>query len=119
MEEQTNHGQRGRGEVARMAAVLVALLLVTGVVLLVAQGEGGSDLPDRGSVEGRLLFVSEEKLVLQPADGSGEITFELRPIHARQLDLFHLQTHASDGLATIVEYERDGDTLYALSADDA
>jgi hypothetical protein len=109
---------RERGDLLRMAAILAVLLAVTGLTLLLTQG-GGDAGPARGAVEGRLVVVNEEQLVLQPADGSEPMRFRLKPVTARQLDLFHLQDHMAQGLATIVTYEREGDTLYALSADDA
>ena len=108
-----------RSDVVRMGAVLVALLVVTGVVLLLTGG--GSSAGGREGLETRdgvLVRVEPTRLVLQPSSGGGTVTFRLRPIDARRIDLVHLQTHRDQGLASRVFFQRDDGRLYALRVDD-
>lgn len=108
-----------RSDLLRMAAVLAVLLVVTAGILLTSGGSGSGGRGEVSTVTGVLTQVADERLVLRPDDGRAELTFQLRPEDARRLDLFHLQEHSSQGLSTIVTYERDGGTMYATRADDA
>lgn len=108
-----------RRDLVRLGGLLVALLAVTGVLLLVTGGGGGSSSLPAATMEGVLKDVTRDRLVLQPSDGSPATTFEVRPEDARRLDLFHLQQHSSQGLSTIVTYERKNAKLFAVAARDA
>jgi len=109
-----------RSDLLRMGAFLGALLLVTGVVLLLTQGGsgGGSGPEDLGSVEGRLTSVTDTELRLQPATGGPVQRFSVRPIDRRTLDLPHLQTHMAQGLPSRVIYETADGERYAVRVDD-
>lgn len=101
-----------------MSAVLVALLTVTGVVLLFTgsgSSEGGGGLESR---DGVLSRVEPTQIVLEPSDGGSAVTYALRPIDARRIDLPHLQAHREQGLASRVFFEREGGALYAVRVDD-
>jgi hypothetical protein len=67
---------------------------------------------------GVLTEVADTQLTLRTADGDTQ-SFVVRPQDQRNLDLFHLQTHAADALPSIVHYEQEGATLYAIRVDDA
>jgi hypothetical protein len=107
-----------RSDLLRMGAFLGALLLVTGVVvLLTGTGGGGGDQRVR-TLDGRLTSVQETELTLQP-DGGGAIErFTVRPIDRRTLDLSHLRTHMAQGLPSRVLYETAGGERYAVRVDD-
>jgi hypothetical protein len=108
-----------RSDLLRMGAFLGALLLVTGVVLLVTGGGGsGASQPQVRTLDGRLTSVQQTELTLQP-DGGGPVErFTVRPIDRRTLDLPHLQTHMAQGLPSRVLYETDGAERYAVRVDD-
>lgn len=109
-----------RSDLLRLGALLVGLLAVTAVVVLVTQGGAEKDSAARmATVEGVLTEVGPDRLVLTPTDGGAPMTFRVRPSDARRLDLFHLQEHSAQGLPTVVTYEREGATLYAVDAQDA
>jgi hypothetical protein len=99
---------------------LLAVLAVISVVAAVASGggSGGDDGPKRAEVVGVITTVTADRLVLRPADGGEEMQFAVRTSDARRLDIFHLETHSAQGLPTRITYERDGGTLYAVSAID-
>ena len=107
-----------RGDLVRMGAILLGLLVVTGALLLVTSGGGGASTVKRGTVDGTLLSASEQGIVVQPADGGPVQSFAVRPIDVRRLDFFHLQTHASQKLPSRVFYEQEGGTRYAVRVDD-
>lgn len=110
-------GSSPRGDVKRMAAILVVLLLVTGAVALVSGG--GSDAQSRtASIDGRILSVDERMLVLKPVRGTQVERFPLRPIDARTLNISHLQVHAAQGLPSRVHFERDGAARTVVRVDD-
>ena len=112
-------GPSPRGDLRRMAAILAVLLLVTGAVVLLTGGGGGSGAAERlASIDGRILRVNAQELVLQPATGTEVERFALRPIDARTLDLAHLQTHAAQGLPSRVHFERDGSERHVVRVDD-
>ena len=101
-----------------MGAFLGALLLVTGVVLLLTGGGGSGDRPASGQVDGRLTSVQETELTLQPNGGGAVERFTVRPIDRRVLDLDHLRDHMAQGLPSRVIYQSDGDERYAVRVDD-
>lgn len=106
-----------RRDLLRLGAVLLGLLAVTGVLLATTASDGGGPAgPRGGTMDGVLQSVTPQELVLAPSDGSATVRFAVRD--PRQLDLFHLQTHARDRLPSRVFYERDGETLYATRVDD-
>ena len=113
-----------RRDLLRLSGVLLALLVVTGAILL-ATGGGSSSSPsdvrpsDAKVVDGLVLEAAPERLRLRPDGGSGEMTFQIRATERPNFDVYHLQQHAADGLLTRVSYVEDGGTLYALRADDA
>ena len=110
-----------RRDLVRLGILALVLLVVTGVVAL-ASGGGGGDSTVAATAQkatGLVTNVTADRLVLRPLDGGKEMTFAIRPTDVRRLDVFHLQTHASQGLPTTVTYEHDGGTLYATSAVDA
>lgn len=104
-----------------MAALLLGLLAVTGVLLQLTSGssrdDGGPSRPE-GTMDGVLTEVSEQELVLRRQDGGGEQRFVVRPVDARQLDLFHLETHSRNQLPSRVFFESEGDALYAVRVED-
>lgn len=114
-----------RRDLLRLSGVLLALLVVTGAVLLATGGGSTSSSGDvRPSeakvVDGLVLEAAPERLRLRPDGGSGEMTFQIRATERPNFDVYHLQQHAADGLLTRVSYvEGEGGTLYALRADDA
>jgi hypothetical protein len=109
-----------RGDLVRMGAILVGLLVVTGAILVATSGTGGGKATTaRGTVDGTLLSASQEQgIVVQPADGGPVQRFSVRPIDVRRLDFFHLQDHASQKLPSRVFYEQEGGTRYAVRVDD-
>jgi hypothetical protein len=114
------HGMTERGDLVRMGAILVGLLVVTGAVLLATgSGGGGSPSVQRGTVDGTLLSASQEQgIVVQPSGGGPVQRFAVRPIDVRRLDFFHLQDHASQKLPSRVFYEQEGGQRYAVRVDD-
>jgi hypothetical protein len=113
-------GMTQRGDLVRMGAILLGLLVVTGAVLLATSGSGGgSSTIGRGTVDGTLLSASQEQgLLLRPSDGGAVQRFAVRPIDVRRLDFFHLQDHASQKLPSRVHYEEEGGVRYAVRVDD-
>jgi hypothetical protein len=111
-----------RRDLLRMAAFLVVLLVAVGAILLATGGGSDSKEPAAAGgtqVDGIVVDVSVERLVLRPSDGRADMEFAIRPIDRPSFDVFHLRQHAADGLLTRVTFLRDGQTLYALSAEDA
>ncbi len=114
-----------RRDLIRLAAVLTALLVLAGGIMLLTQG--GADDGDSGAaadgtqliVDGVVTEVTPEKLVLRPNDGTPLMTFLIRATERPSFDIFHLQEHAADGLSTRVTYVKQGERTYALRADDA
>ena len=113
-----------RRDLIRLAGLMVLLLVATGAVLFATKGESSSS-PERASadqlqVDGIVMEATSDRLVLRPTTpNSGDMAFEIRPVDRKAFDVFHLQQHAADGLATRVTYVKDGDAMYALSAIDA
>ena len=109
-----------RGDVVRLVALVVVLLVVSGAIALFASG-GGADGSgeERGEVTGVITTVTQDRLVLRPLDGTEEQTFAIRGVDARRLDLFHLRQHSAQNLPTRVVWFEDGGTRYALEAVDA
>jgi hypothetical protein len=92
-------------------------------VLLAGSGGGSGSragtAPDGSKyLDGVLTTVSDSELVLTPSDGSSPVRFELRPIDARRLDLFHLELHARDRLPSRVFFTEEGDARTVLRVDD-
>ena len=110
-----------RADLLRLAAVLAGVLAVVAALLVLTGGGGGGDQPARaqGTATGIVTQVNEYQLILAPQDGSASITFAVRPLEQRQFDLFHIEQHAAQRLSSVVSYEREGDTLYAVRVDDA
>jgi hypothetical protein len=112
-----------RRDLIRLGALLGALLLVAGVIMFATEGGSGSSgakaRAGEATIDGRVLSVTTEKLVLQPADGSPEISFDIRQIDLKRFDVFHLEQHAQQGLLTRVTFIRDKGKLYAVNALDA
>jgi hypothetical protein len=113
-----------RRDFIRLAALMLVLLVATGAVLFATQGgsdsESGSASGSQQQVDGIVMSVTPDRLVLRPATaGAQDMTFEIRPVDRDRFDVFHLQQHAADGLATRVTYTQEGATLYAVSAIDA
>ena len=106
-----------RRDLLRLAGLIAALLALVGVVLL-AGGGGGSEEAASGRMTGILTSVSDTRLDLRPDTGDTPV-FTIRPQDRRNLDLFHLQQHSADALPSIVHYEQEGGTLYAVRVDDA
>jgi hypothetical protein len=63
--------------------------------------------------------VQDDRLVVQPQNGTEPQEFTIRPQDRQRLDLFHLEQHAADQLQSIVHYEEVGDARYAVRVDDA
>ena len=112
-----------RRDLLRLSGVLLALLVVTGAVLLATGGgsdSSGSSAPGPEKVvDGLVLEATPERLRLRPDGGTGEMTFQIRATERPKFDVYHLQQHAADGLLTRVAYEQEGAQLYALWAEDA
>jgi len=108
-----------RRDVLRLAGLIAALLVIVGVVLLLGGGgDGSSSQGASGRMTGVLTSVSDTRLDLRTESGDTQ-AFTVRPQDRRNLDLFHLQQHAADALPSIVHYEQEGGTLYAIRVDDA
>ena len=104
----------------RIAVIIGALLLVAGVLLLVSGGGGdraSSDVP-RGTMDGILVSATAQEIVLQRQDDGETVRFGVRQSDLRNLDLFHLETHARDRLPSRVHYERGDGALFAVRVDD-
>lgn len=105
-------------------SLAVALLLLASVVLGIVVFGGGDGSDDAGalaSADGVLTLVQPDRLRMQlqePLDGQSTIDFVVRPEDRAQLDIAHLQVHASDGLPTRIFYERDEGRYAARSAVD-
>ena len=112
-----------RRDLLRLTGVLVALLVVTGAVLLAVGGGSSSSGDARPGaakvVDGLVLEAAPEQIRLRPDGGTGEMTFQIRATERPKFDIYHLQQHAADGLLTRVSYVAEGGTLYALWAEDA
>jgi hypothetical protein len=112
-----------RRDLLRLSAFLLILLAVAGGIALATQGgsdsESGVPASGQGQVDGLVVTVTPEQLVLRPSDGRANMTFAIRQTDRQNFDVFHLQQHAADGLPTRVTYVAEGGTLYALRADDA
>lgn len=99
--------------------------MVAGAIMLATQGgsdSGGEPAAGPGGqrqIDGVVTEATSEQLVLRPTWRDGVMTFEIRPVDASKFDVFHLQRHAADGLATRVTYLQQDGVLYALRADDA
>ena len=106
-----------RRDLIRLGLLVLALVIIVGVVLVA--GSGDEDVRSNGQVTGVLTSVSDQELVLQPNTGGEAIVFTIRPEDVRLLDLRHLELHAADSLPSIVHYESEGDTRYAVRVDDA
>ena len=106
-----------RRDLLRLAGLIAALLVLVGVVLL-AGGGGGPAETTSGRMTGILTTVSDTRLDLRTDTGDTQ-AFAIRPQDRRNLDLFHLQQHSADALPSIVHYEEEGGTLYAVRVDDA
>jgi hypothetical protein len=109
-----------RRDLVRLVVLVLVLLAVTGIVALASGGGDDDDkAPAAAEVTGVITSVTTDRLALRPLEGGREMTFSIRPTDVRRLDIFHLQTHSSQGLPTRVSYERDGGTLYVTQAVDA
>ncbi|CAA9531886.1 MAG: hypothetical protein AVDCRST_MAG85-3754 [uncultured Solirubrobacteraceae bacterium] len=113
-----------RRDLLRLVGFLAALLVVTGAIVLATSGGSKGDDGPRAAggaqtLDGIVMEVDAVKLVLRPATGGENVTFEIRAVDQPNFDVFHLQQHAADGLNTRVTYLQDGTRRYALRADDA
>ena len=114
-----------RRDLLRLTGFLVALLVVAGAIILATGGGSGDSGSDDGraggaqQVDGLVLEVTSERLVLRPSAGGDPMEFTIRAVDQPSFDVFHLQQHAADGLPTRVTYLEDGSVKYALRADDA
>ena len=104
----------------RIAVIVGVLLLVAG--LLIVLGGGGGDRassdPPRGTMDGILVSATAQEIVLQRQDDGETVRFGVRESDLRNLDLFHLETHARDRLPSRVHYERGDGALFATRVDD-
>ena len=107
-------------------SLAIALLLLGSVVVAIVlssggNADGGGDIADLPTADGVLVLVQPDRLRMrlqQPLDGQREVDFFVRPEDRPELDVAHLQLHASDGLPTRIFYERDDDRYVARSAVD-
>lgn len=97
--------------------VLCCVLLVLAPTACGSEDGAASGPVQTGTADGILTSVTGEELVLRTLEGD-EITFQLRAVDVRNLDLLHLQLHARDRLPSRVFYEAEGDTFYATRVDD-
>jgi hypothetical protein len=120
--EQPNDGYQP----PRMVYLGIALTILVFMVALVLLFAGGSSEPAKPAsaeklpfMEGTLVVVEQERLVLRPAKGGAEVTFAIRPQDVDNFDIAHLQSHSSVGIPTRLFYEKDGNALYAVYKEDA
>jgi hypothetical protein len=113
-------------KIVALVGVSVTLLAVIGIVWLFGPGDdSGSTSVDTAKLEqvdGTLVLVEDNKLVMQPfapLDGQSEIEFTIRERDLQNFDIAHLQSHSAVALPTRIYYEKDGDTYYAVYKEDA
>ncbi len=106
-----------------LAAALVTLLVAAGLIMLFG---GGSDEPAKPAaaeglayMDGTLTVVEQDRLVMRPATGAGEVTFVIRPEDAGNFDIAHLQSHSSVAIPTRIFYRDVGGIFYAVYKEDA
>jgi hypothetical protein len=107
--------------------VLAVALLACGLLFLLFRGEGAAppapvNLQDLPRVDGTLLVVEDDRLVMEPfepLEGKDEITFELRDAYRQNFDLAHLRSHSSVAIPTRIFYRKDGDAYVAVYKQDA
>lgn len=109
-----------RRDLVRLTLLIVVLLAVSGLIGLASTGsDDGGGGPSRGETLGVITTVTQDRLVLDPADGGPAQTFAIRDVDARRLDLFHLRQHSAQRLPTRVLWLDDRGTRYAVDAIDA
>ena len=101
-----------RREVLRLGALLGALLVITGAVVLLTQGGGDSSAESRG-IEGTIASVSESSFTLRPKDGGPDRLMTVRPEDARVVDVPHLEQHVRDQIPVRVVVREERGVTYA------
>lgn len=110
----------------------VAYVLIATTILVVAVGAallfgGGSSEPAKPAaatdkskfIDGTLVVVEQDRLVLRPDGGSADVTFSIRPKDAGNFDIAHLQSHSSVGIPTRLYYQELDGVKYAIYKEDA
>ena len=115
--------RRGPSRV-RLAIALALCLALLGVLLwLFSPGGEGPGLPanlsDLPRMDGTIVAVEDDQLVMEPFDGRAELTFLVRDADRGQFDFTHLRSHSAIGLPTRLFYRREGGRLYAVYKMDA
>lgn len=121
----TDEPRAPRRGVLIASGVLVVLLAAS--VFWLFSGEGSApeppaDVESYETVDGTLVDVEEDRLVMEPFEevgGSDRLEFTIREQDADQFDLAHLRSHSSIGLPTRLFYEEVDGTLYAVYKEDA
>ena len=110
----------------RLKLILAAIAVCLAAVGLILLFGGGSSEPrkpasaeGRPYIDGTLVVAEETRLVLRPGDGGPEVEFTIRPEDVGNFDIAHLQSHSSVGIPTLIFYEEEGGTKYALYKEDA
>ena len=101
-----------RRELLRLGALLGALLLVTGAIVLLTQGGDSAEEP-AASLEGTIVAVSQSGFTLQPQDGGQQRELGVLPQDAAVVDLPHLQDHVQDQIPVRVLIREERGTTYA------
>lgn len=122
--EPTQH-KPGSARTRLIAAGLLGIVAVIGVVVLFSGGsESVAEPPPavtQGSVEfvdGTLTVVEDTRLVLEPFEGA-EMRFAIAEADRPNFDIAHMQSHSSVALPTRIYYERNGEQLNAVYKEDA
>ncbi|MGE4425137.1 MAG: hypothetical protein AB7G37_01640 [Solirubrobacteraceae bacterium] len=113
------------------ATTLAVALVSLAVLILLFSGSGEtaapppdfvtdpSAAPQVQRVDGTLVVVEQDRLVLQPFSGGADMEFTIEPEDRGNFDIAHLQSHSSVALPTRIHYERVGDRLLARYKEDA
>lgn len=106
-----------------LAAAIATLVAAAGLIILFG---GGSNEPEKPAaaaglayMDGTLTVVEQNRLVMKPFTGAGDVTFAIRPQDAGNFDIAHLQSHSSVAIPTRIYYRDEGGTFYAVYKEDA
>jgi hypothetical protein len=106
-------------------AVVLGLLLVAAGAIGFALSRDEDDAPAEatsaasGATTGILVSVDDDRLLLDPGTGDEPLTFAVRPIDYRRIDIPHLNEHVEERWPVRIHWTLEGDTRYAERVDDA
>lgn len=108
---------------AYIAIAVTILVVAVGVALLFGGGSSEPAKPaatdEAAFMDGTLIVVEPNRLVLRPADSGADVTFSIRPQHVENFDIAHLQSHSSVGIPTRLYYQETDGVKYAIYKEDA